>query len=539
MSRSAARALVRGDVHLGDLPRLLAERYGDRPAVEDPGLTPGLDHAAWRTFDDIEEATARLAAAHRHHGRRAEERVLVLMDNRLDIALHVFALSRLGALPVPVNHRLTAPEVAAVVAASGATAAVVDAGLEEVVDDALDVVTTSALGESVRREPGRRVEHGEQTDPSAVAVLLTTSGTTGMPKAAALTSRGLLASFGRVSLAPVGRQRGPRAGRDLMLASLPLTHVMGLSTLLGTLCAGVPLVRRDRFRAEETLDLLESEPVNLFVGVPTMYADLERAGAAERDLSDVQAWISSADALPVDRARRFQRYGSMARVRGRTIGCAAFVDIYGMVELSGGAAVRLYPPTLTTRPWLPSFAVRLPGMEVRAVDADGEPVGPGRLGELQFRGGGVLRGYEGGEDAGPDEVGWFSSGDHGRVWPGGVFQFVGRAKDRLKVGGFSVFPAEVEQELREAPGVRDVALVGVPDDRLGERPAALVVPGDDFDRDVFLAWAKDNVAGYRRPADVVLTDDLPRGNHGKIDRATATTVAVEQIEQIEQREGAT
>lgn len=530
MSRTATRALARGDVHLGDLPRLLAELYGDREAVVDPGATPGFDHGPSRTFVDLEDATARLAAAHRDHGRRPGERVLVVVDNRVDIALHVFALARLGALPVPVNHRLTASEIAAVVEASDAGAAVVDPGLEDRIDEALDVVTTEALGEHLRRAPDRRVEHGEQADPRQVAVLLTTSGTTGAPKAAALTSHGLLASLGRGVRAPLGRPTGPRAGRDRMVASLPITHVMGLSVLVGAMCAGVPLVRRDRFRAEETLDLIERERANVFVGVPTMFADLERAGAAERDLSSVQAWVSSADVMPVDRARRFQRHGSMGRLLGRTFGCAAFVDIYGMVELSGGAAVRLYPPSVTPRPWLPPFAVRLPGMQVRAVDDEGNPLGAGRVGQLQFRGGGVLRGYEGRDDAGPDEQGWFSTGDYGRVWPGGVFQFAGRARDRLKVGGFSVFPAEVEHELREAPGLRDVALVGVADERLGERPVAVVVPDEGFDREAFLAWSKDHVAGYRRPTDVVETDELPRGTHGKIDRATTTEIAVEQLE---------
>ncbi len=530
MSRSATRDLARGDVHLGELTSLLADRYGEREAVEDPGATPGLDHGPRRTFAQIEDATARLAAAHRTHGRRSGDRVLVIVDNRLDIALHVFALARLGAVPVPVNHRLTAREVAAVVEASGAVAAIVDAGLEDLLGDDVDAVTTPELGEHLQRRPGDRVGAPDDLDPRAVAVLLTTSGTTGLPKAAALTSQGLLASLGRAVLAPVGRGRRGRAGRDRVLASLPLTHVMGLSTLLGTLCAGVPLVRRDRFHAEESLDLIEEQRINLFVGVPTMYADLERAGAAERDLSTVQAWVSSADVLPPDRARRFQGFGAIARVRGRRIGTAAFVDIYGMVELSGGAAVRLYPPTLSARPWLPSFGVKLPGMRVRAVDADGEPVRAGRIGELQFRGGGVLRGYEGRDDVGPDQQGWFSTGDHGRVWPGGIFQFAGRDKDRLKVGGFSVFPAEVELELREAPGVRDVALVGVPDDRLGERPVAVVVAEEGFDAEEFLAWTKEYVAGYRRPTRVVETDELPRGNHGKIDRSTATDLAVSELE---------
>jgi fatty-acyl-CoA synthase len=529
VASSATRDLTRGDVHLGDLPRVLAERYGDREAVRDPGLTPGLDHGEVRTFAQLEEATGRLAAAHRERGVRPGQRVLVLMDNRVDIALHVFALARIGAVPVPVNHRLTPREVEAVAEAGEAVAAVVDAGLEEVAGD-LEVVTTPELGEELRRAPDARVERTTDPDPRALVALLTTSGTTGLPKAAALTSHGLLAGLGRVVRLPVGRGWGPRAGRDRVVATLPLTHVMGLSTLLGTLLAGVPLVRRDRFRAEETLDLIEELRANAFVGVPTMYADLEAAGAAQRDLESVQLWISSADVLPPDRARRFQHMGAIGSVRGRRIGCAAFVDIYGMVELSGGAALRIYPPTVASRPWLPSFAVRLPGMEIRAVDDDGAPVRPGRLGELQFRGGGVLRGYEGRGEEGFDEGGWFSSGDHGRVWPGGVFQFSGRDKDRLKVGGFSVFPAEVEHELREAAGLRDVALVGVPDDRLGERPVAVVVPAEGFDREQFLSWTKENVAGYRRPTEVVEVDELPRGNHGKIDRRTATEIATSRLE---------
>lgn len=530
MSRATMPALLRGEVHLGALPGLLAERYGDREAVEDPGATPGLDHDTVRTFDDLEEATARLAAGHRERGRGPDERVLIVVDNRIDVALHVFALARLGAVPVPVNHRLTASEVAAVVEATGATAAVVDDELAGAVGDALDRVTTGALGEAVRAHPEARVAPPGRADPGAVAVLLTTSGTTGAPKAAALSSRGLLAGLGGLAVVPLGRRRGPRAGRDRMLASLPLTHVMGLSTLLGALCAGIPLVRRGRFHAEESLDLIEERGINHVVGVPTMFADLERAGAAQRDLSSVQVWVSSADVLPPDRARRFQRYGALVRPHGRGLGCALFIDIYGMVELSGAAAVRVYPPTLTGRPWLPSFGVRLPGMEVRAVDPEGSPVRPGRVGELQFRGGGVLRGYEGRRDAGPDAAGWFSSGDHGRVWPGGVFQFAGRAKDRLKVGGFSVFPAEVEQELRAAPGLADVALVGVPDERLGERPVAVVVPDAGFDAEDFLAWGREHVAGYRRPTDVVEVDALPRGNHGKIDRSAATALASDELE---------
>jgi acyl-CoA synthetase (AMP-forming)/AMP-acid ligase II len=527
--RSDVSALARGrGIHLGDLTATLADRYGDRPAVEDPATTPGLDDGPVRTFRQLENAVARLAALHEARGRGAGDRVLVVVDNRLDVALHAFALARLRAIPVPVNDRLTPHELAAVAEATDATTAVADPDVVDRLPESLEVVTTDDVAEDLRAHPDRRVEAPGRDDADEVAMLLTTSGTTGVPKAAALTSRGLLASLGRLVLAPVGRARGLRAGRDRVFAALPLTHVMGFAVLLGTLSAGVPLLRRSRFDAEEALDLLERRRPNVVVAVPTMYADLERAGAADRDLSSVQVWVSSADAMPADRARRFQGYGAIVRVGTRGIGSSVFVDIYGMVELSGASAIRIFPPSLVGTLPVPSFAVALPGIEVRAVDEEGNPVPRGTVGELQWRGAGVLEGYEG-HDAGPDGDGWFGSGDQARVYPGGFFQFAGRSKDRLKVGGFSVFPAEVEEELREGPGVADLAIVGVPDDRLGERLVAVVVPDDGFDADGFLAWAKDHTAGYRRPSEVVEVDELPRGNNGKIDRNTATALALGEL----------
>jgi acyl-CoA synthetase (AMP-forming)/AMP-acid ligase II len=529
--RSDVSALARGrGVHLGELTSVLADRYGDRPAVEDPAPTPGLDHGPVRTYRELEEAVARLAAALAARGRAADERVMVVVDNRLDVVLHALALARLGAVPVPVNHRLTAHELDAVAEATGAVAAIVDPEVADRLPTRLELVTTVDLGDELRANPGRRRPATPGGDPDAVVTLLTTSGTTGVPKAAALTSRGLLSSLGRLVLAPVGRSRGLRAGRDRVFAALPLTHVMGFAVLLGTLSAGVPLVRRSRFDADEALELIERRRPNVVIAVPTMYADLERAGAADRDLSSVQVWVSSADAMPTDRARRFQRFGAIVRVGTRGIGSALFVDIYGMVELSGAAAVRVFPPSLVVTLPVPSFAVALPGIEVRAVDHDGRPVPRGTIGELQWRGPGVLEGYEGREDAGPDGEGWFSSGDHARVFAGGLFQFSGRSKDRLKVGGFSVFPAEVEEELREGPGVDDLAIVGVPDDRLGDRLVAVVVAGPRFDADGFLRWAKDETAGYRRPSEVVEVDELPRGANGKIDREAATELALDQLD---------
>jgi acyl-CoA synthetase (AMP-forming)/AMP-acid ligase II len=536
VARSELVALAAGKgVHLGALTAVLADRYGDRPAVDDPTPTPGLDHLRVRTYRDLEDAVGRLAGVHAACGVRRGDRVLVVVDNRLDVALHAFAVARLGAVPVPVNHRLTAHELDAVATATDATAAVADVEVADRLPSRLHVLTVTAGTGSPLAATVEGVlataEHLPPPDdlPSAdeTAILLTTSGTTGAPKAASLTSRGLLSTLGRLSAVPLGGDLGRlRRDRDCILACLPLTHVMGFSVLLAALAGGIPLVRRVRFDAAEVLDLIETQRPNIVVAVPTMYADLERAGAADRDLSSLQLFISSADVLPADRARRLQRWGAAVRVGERSSGTAAVVDIFGMVELSGPAAVRIYPPSPVGSLPAPSFAVTLPGVAVRAVDGDGTPVTRGTVGELQWRGPNVLQGYDGHADAGPGADGWFGSGDNGRALGAGLFQFAGRSKDRLKVGGFSVFPAEVEAALEGGAGVAELAVVGAPDPRLGERLVAVVVPTDGFDDAAFLRWARDQAAGYRRPTEVVVVDSLPRGAHGKLDRSEATDLAV-------------
>ncbi len=528
---SGVRLLLGRGVHLGSLPAVLAARFGERPAVECGLAVPGFgDRTSW-TYAALESAVATLAGAQRAAGVGEGDVLLVALPNRLDALLHLFAAARLGAVACPVNARLKRSEFDAVVVAAGATAALLDGDvLARLTADQpwadLRLLTTEGPAPSILDGLAAAPVAAVDRDPDAVVVTLCTSGTTGTPKAAALTSRGLLGGPGRVRL-PVTRKRDGTA-RYRLLAALPLYHVMGIGTALGALCAGAELVLRERFVAADILDVLERGRVRAFVGVPTMYADLEAAGAEKRNLSFVRLWVSGADAMPADRARRFQRFGAVATVGRRRLGTAAFVDVYGMVELSGGAAVRIYPFSVAARFHLPVPAVVLPGIHVRAVDESGAPVRWGRRGELQFRGTSVLREYRGRRDVGPDDEGWFATGDYGRVLPAGAFVFAGRSRDRLKVGGFSVFPAEVETILEGHPEVAEVALVGVPDERLGDRPVAVVVPRHDtFPDEAFLRWAHERVAGYRRPREVVVVDEIPRGGNGKIDRPGATRLAVQ------------
>jgi acyl-CoA synthetase (AMP-forming)/AMP-acid ligase II len=545
--RGEAALLIGRGVDLGRLTRVLAEAYGDRPALEAGAVGPGLPVRAVRSYRDLEDDVARLAAAHDALGHHRGVRVALALANRIDVLLHVFALVRAGALPLPINPRLSAEEFAEVMAASGATVIVADGEIAARiapegrapgsarwcwtgVGDVPAGASGAAIDVWLQAHPdARRLPEGRVRveDP---AVLMATSGTTGHPKIAVLTSEGLLGVLGLLRAVPVGHTRGLRAGRDVVLSALPLTHVAGLSAMLGALCAGVKAIHVERFHASEVLQRIETQRTNMFIGVPTMYADLEAEGAAARDLSSVQLWVSGADVMPPERARRFQHYGALETMFGRPLGTAAFADIYGMVELSGPAALRLYPPSSRRRE-LPILSVMLPGFEARVVDEAGHPVRWGVTGALEIRGRGVLRKYEGQGGAGFASGAWFATGDLARVWPGGIFTFVGRRRDRLKVGGFSVFPAEVETILRTHPDVVDVALVGIADARTGERPVALVIAkGEHFDAEAFVAWAAQHVAGYRRPRAAVRVASLPRGPHGKIDRAAATRLAAELLE---------
>jgi acyl-CoA synthetase (AMP-forming)/AMP-acid ligase II len=385
------RLLAGGGIHLGDLPELLARRRGARLAVDATVPVPGFgDKRSW-SYADLEAAVGRMAAAQRAGGVGTGDVLLVAVANRLDALLHLFAAARLGAVACPVNPRLKRSEFEAVATAAGATMALMDRGLPSTLTAAaaaadLKLLMADGPGDGFDLVGALSADTVPASggDPDGVVLTLCTSGTTGTPKAAALTSRGLLGGPGRLRLPFATRRDGaPRYG---LLAALPLHHVMGIATALGALCSGAEWVVRERFVASEILDVLASGRVRAFVGVPTMYADLEAAGAEKRNLTSIQLWVSGADAMPPDRARRFQRAGSVTTLGRRRIGTAAFIDVYGMVELSGGAAVRVYPFTVAARFTLPVPALVFPGIRVRAVDEAGKPVGWWRRGELKFRG---------------------------------------------------------------------------------------------------------------------------------------------------------
>jgi len=201
-------------------------------------------------------------------------------------------------------------------------------------------------------------------------------------------------------------------------------------------------------------------------------------------------------------------------VVGASVGEAAFVDGYGMVELGGGVAIRFSLP-LMHLPFASNVVSPLPGYKLRVIDDEsGDDVRIGQVGELVVKGPGVMKGYHGKDDATKETItedGWLRTGDLARKGPLGLVQFAWRKKHVIKHGGYSVFAVEVERSLEEHPAVAEAAVIGLPDERKGEIPVAVVRLGNgDVKEKELVDWARDKMADYKAPRQVKIVDELPR-----------------------------
>ena len=489
----AALALSDEALSLGTLSESVAAAH------ETKILITTADGLRW-TANEIAGSIDHAAGFVRSHITKGD-RVLVEFPNGPELVLGCLAVCRAGGVAVPLNDASTPAEREHVRRDSGATLTLSDPTIV-----------------SPRERPTAR--HLElEANPADVAVLLYTSGTTGKPKGAALTHRGLLSSTRRLALLPSGLRR------DEAVIALPLAHVMGFAGFLGTMAAGVPVFVFRRFRPDDVLDAIERRRSTIFVGVPAMYRMMLEAGAAQRDLTSVRLWMSGADAMPAELARQFQRMGASATlpILGAPVGEALFVEGYGMVELSGAAIVKVSPPYAGG--WLNrARGASLPGYKTRVVDDNDVTVKIGQIGELLVRGPGVLHGYHGDEKATAatrTADGWVRTGDLVRRGLGGTVEFVGRAKDVIKVGGYSVYAAEVQTALEAIDGVAEAAVVGLADPRRGESVAAAVriLPGRSLTPAFIRSAVGETLTPYKVPSLVVVVDDLPLTTTGKIKRA--------------------
>jgi long-chain acyl-CoA synthetase len=289
---------------------------------------------------------------------------------------------------------------------------------------------------------------------------------------------------------------------------LPLFHSFGQTVILnGTLVRGGTVVLLPRFDAEAALAAIERHAVTFFAGVPTMYfALLHHPGVEPKRLASLEGCASGGAPMPVEVMRAFDaRYG------------VSIQEGYGLSETSPVASLNALG-----EPKKPgSIGKPIWGIEFRLVAADGGIVEEaGVPGEIQIKGHNIMKGYYGKPEATRSAIrnGWFSSGDIATRDEDGHYFIVDRKKDMILRGGFNVYPREVEEVLYAHPAVAEVAVLGVPDERLGEEVKAVVAlkHGVETTADELQAWCRERVAAYKYPRIVELVDSLPKGPTGKI-----------------------
>jgi acyl-CoA synthetase (AMP-forming)/AMP-acid ligase II len=447
------------------------------------------------------------------------------------------AIIRAGGIAVPLNPMLTLAEVRRILANSGTDILVTDrAVFERNIGErtALDVRTwiqaeqdgeaeTETL-DGFLRAPGNGKVPAEPfppsiIDPGATIAVFHTSGTSGFPKGAALSSRALLGA--RASTILAGLFVGPK---DLAFIALPWSHIMAVSIALYGMMVGTRGCFLDRFDVARSLDLIERLGVTTVVGVPAMLARLVNNNPEPSRLATVRVWLSASDHLPSEVRQRLREFGALARLPGGRRIPPVLLNGYGMVELGGLAMMGIDSSFL---PGNGNLCLPVPPYRIRVADENGRAVRAGATGECQIRRRGIDPHYwkdnqkaESNGEGLMTEDGWLRTGDLATRNRLGLIRIVGRMKDVIKSGGYSVYVRELEETMTAHPAVARAAAFGLLHKDKGEIPVAAVELRDGFvaSEDDLLEWCRQNLAPYKAPRRIWILDagGLPHNSTGKV-----------------------
>ncbi len=501
-------------------------------------LTPDRPAVVMRphtmTYGQLDAMACRVASGLRALGLAPGDHIALSCPNTPHFPAVYYGILKLGGVVVPLNVLLKPREIAYHLTDSDAKALLVFEGTPELPMAAmaraacdevpacrhLVVMTVDPAGPSPveRALTLGQVLHGQpaawSTHPSApddTAVILYTSGTTGQSKGAelthlnmtlnAITSRDMFAPLLDASVDAV----------NVSLITLPLFHSTGQTAQMNAgVAGGWTLILLPRFDAAAVLRVFEAERVNCWIGVPTMYwALLQHARQQQIDVSKAAASmrlaVSGGAPMPVAVLEDFQRAFGVRVLEG-----------YGLSETAPVACFnQVFKPSKPGTVGLPVFAC-----EVRVVDDQDRPLPSGERGEVVIRGHNVMKGYykRPAETAEALRGGWFHTGDIGIIDADGYVSIVDRKKDMVLRGGMNIYPREIEEVLMTHPAVSLAAVVGIPDERLGEEVKAFIVlkPGAALAAEELVAWSKEQLAAYKYPRVVEFRDSLPVGPTGKV-----------------------
>ena len=461
------------------------------------------------TYGELHQQSLRLAHALRTRGLNPGDHVAVMLPNGIQFPLSYFGILYAGMSVVPFNILLTSDEVQYHIEDSesklliahpdyeqAAIAGAEAAGVEVVWSQASKDLTI--LDDATSDYPDQVFP----TDADDTAVILYTSGTTGRPKGAELSHSNLFVNAANAcpKLVPIGEE-------DVALATLPLFHIFGQTVIMNaTIATGGTVVLLARFTPEAVFELIEKHRITFFAGVPTMYFGLlHHPGGEAYDVSSVRHAMTGGAAMPVEVMNEFETRFPVKILEG-----------YGLSETSPVASFNVaHKPRVAGSIGYPVW-----GVEMIILDEKGTPVPDGERGEICIRGHNVMKGYWNKPEATAEAIkdGWFHSGDIGIRNPEGWFSIVDRVKDMIIRGGYNVYPREIEEVLYAHPAINEAAVIGIPDERLGEEVHAVVAlgSGHELTEDEIISYTKEHLAAYKYPRTVEFLESLPKGPSGKI-----------------------
>lgn len=465
-----------------------AEHSPDAPALVYEGRS--LSYAA------LDRAVRGLAARLAEAGVGLGDRVAFLGQNHPAQIIQLLACCRLGAIQVPLNWRLAAPEHAFILADSGAKLVMATADFAPAAQ-ALGLPVLPA--EAAWPAPGPVPETAEAGWAESIALLVYTSGTTGRPKGALLTQKALF--FNALN----AQHLFALTAADRVLTFLPLFHVGGLNIqTLPALYAGATVMLEPRFEPARFFAACRDFRPSLTLLVPAiMQALIGHPGWAEADLSSLRAAGAGSSDVPPALIEAFHARGvPIQQIYGATETCP--------IAIGQTRAEALAAPGSVGRPAFHAMA--------KVVGPLGEDLPEGATGQIAIAGPAILTGYWNQPEASAQALrgGWFLTGDVGHKDAAGRWWFTDRVKHVIISGGENIYPAEVERVLATAPGVREGAVTGRADAHWGEVPVAVVVPEEGFSREAVLAHFQGKLARFKHPRDVVLVGALPRTALGKV-----------------------
>jgi long-chain acyl-CoA synthetase len=472
------------------------------------------------TYRELDELSGRFATGLRESGLKPGEVVALHLPNMPQFLAAYFGALKAGTVVLPLNPLLKAPEIEYHLADSSARLVITfdAAGEAGLACRALGVpmylaspgrtpapegtrLLSELVSDAAPAQPGGDIHPGNADD---TAVLIYTSGTTGKPKGAELTHFQMY-----MNCTVAGELFGARPD-DVTLAVLPFFHVFGLSSVINvSVRYGGCLSIVPRFEPKAVLDALETDQCTVIAGVPTMLHALAQQDTTGRDLSALRVAVSGGSSLPEDVMRTFEdRYG------------IAVLEGYGMSETASTCSFNQAGDRRAL-----SIGKPIWGVQMRIGDVNDTPLPRGRdnLGQILIRGHNVMKGYLGQPEATATTLrgGWLHSGDIGYADEDGFFFIVDRMKDLVIRGGYNVYPREIEEVLYAHPGILEAAVIGKPDERLGEEVVAVVVrrDGADLDAEDVIAYCRERLAAYKYPREVRFMTELPKGPSGKILKA--------------------